>query len=598
MTMGYVQKDWDYRRVCDLCGRTANASEMRKVENMRVCNVHDGQRMIQELDRLNANFRVPPEMPVPDPKPQNFLYPNTFIDDESALFSFVETQVLVTRYPQGTVNDNGNLIGMPLQAVTSGDGAPVYDIAPKLSSLVVGDGVNGVFAWGARYFYDLLIEGSRPESMLTRARSLLKVCADELRARQIGIVVRTDKTFATSGLYGGLFNPYSNLIWSDNMGAAGLAFLYAYRVFGEVQYIESARAAASFLRNVQGTCQHATIFPSQDSAGTQRLVCDGVSRLTAIQFGGGWQVDGMFFPSSAIVLEFWKELMATDGDQTIGATAAVSGFDTAPAQLLSTSIAGLRAFLTNGVTDATGETYTGLSVATPREFFNAYPADKFTPGLEGGPLVGTGRWEFSDGGAATGTTVSSQNFGQALSSLYAYEGASAQVTAIDDWMRSFSSNPAYETPDGTSEYALARSLTGEYDPKEAPATQLLVRDSTNGYAATAMNGSSRYDWGALGLLAKLWNARHRTSFQAKFVGALGPRQRVHDGRPSDGLTFDRIYKRGQSGLSHQTYFTDTVGTWFDSPGPHPFPVFTAITASVNDAIRAAQFGRVFREVAS
>jgi len=108
---------------------------------------------------------------------------------------------------------------------------------------------------------------------------------------------------------------------------------------------------------------------------------------------------------------------------------------------------------------------------------------------------------------------------------------------------------------------------------------LLVRDSTNGYAATAKNGSSLYDWASLGLMASIRAARHASTFKASRLAALGKRLRFADGLPSD-YVYDYISLRGRSGLTFQTGFTETI---------------VGLSRMANDGVAAARFGNVFRQ---
>jgi len=529
--MAYVTPDKysPYPRVCDICGQLRTINSMRKLDGQTwVCDKHQGERTRIMLDTLNAHARPPQTWPNRDAKPQNPLYPNSLEADESALFNFIDQQISnQARY----------------ERVTSGDGSPL--------------GVNIVqtMAWSGRYLYDLIVQNTRPERFITRGKQLLTVAADYIYSRQRGFGLVPGAARATDAFWGGVLEPSATSYVTSDIAAAGLALLYAYRVLGTGSYLAGARGAASYLRNVQAIGRYAVQFTSSDSAGTARLytgaVASEVSTTVGIDAGESFYSTHAFYPEGLITLEFWNELETTDGDQTIGATGTGGdAFISAPSQLLSQSITDMRECWTDGITDSTGTLVVGLSSTTPREWFNAYPATKphFT-------ITGTGLWEFSDGGAAIGTTLTAQNYAIALGSLYAYEGASTQVTTISDWLRTFTSNEDFETADDTSTADLARATTGDYDPTVSLSTLLQVRDPDDDYAAVAMNGSSLYDWGAFGVLARLWASRNATSFLSARINALNVQQRFDDGTPSDGLYFDRIELRGMSGLTFQTAFS-------------------------------------------
>lgn len=530
--------------------------EMHRQDDLWVCTYDMGERVRTRLDRLNARERPFTIKPLPYPKPQNPYYPNTLETDDAAVFNFLDRMV-TARSGLESVAAGAAPVGFVLGTDAQGNFADEGGVIAGLS-------------WAGRYLYDLIRANDRASTMLTRAKDLLRSLADYLLTTQYGSPTSSFPAFtrAANAYYGAvslITSPGSNFpIQTEDCIVSGLALLYAYRILGDVKYIVGARASANFLRNVQALGQCGTTFPSKDPGGTQRLVTGSLSsEISSSDFASPSTIAPiafLFYPSALLALEFWNELKTTDGDQSIGAPSAITSFATAPAQLLSQSISDLRACWQIGITDNTGTTINGLSSTTPREVFNSYPA-------------GTGRWEFADGDASTGTQVSSQNFCKALSALYNYEGATGQVTTISDWLRTFTSNSAFATPTVVSTRTLYRSATGTYDPTIAPATLLTVRDSANGYAPIAINGSSYYDWGAFGLLSRIWARRNTASFQLSRLYPLGTVIRFYDGSASDGLSTDRIALRGLSGLSLQT-------------GNAPFQ---------NDAVSAAQFGRTFRE---
>lgn len=533
-----------YRRVCDVCGQLRAIEEMHRQDDLWVCTYDAGERVRTQLDRLNARERPFQIKPVPHPKPQDPFYPNILQTDDGAVFSLIDRQIQAKAR---------------FELITSGS-------APQVTTTTAG-GTILAMGWSGRYLYDLIQANDRPKIMLDRAKALLRQLADFLLSVQEGSPTGTHTSFTRdqNAFFGAIRFQNTNTQTEDN-AAGGLALLYAYRILGDVKYIVGARAAANYLRNVQAIGKCATPnFPSQNAGGTVRLYTGSVVRRVIANDNNNPQTipsqTWFFFPGTGLLtLEFWNELKITDGDQSIGATSAGSAFASAPAQLLSQCITDIRTCWAVGITDSTGTLINGFSSTTPREIFNAFP-------------TGTGNWEFNDGDASTGTQVTSQNFAEAVSSLYNYEGATSQVTTISDWLRSFTSNPAFETPANTSTRTLYRSTTGTYDPTVTIATVLTVRDAAHNYAPIKINGSSNYDWGAFGLLARLWASRNTASFRTSRLLPLGIFQRFFDGTFSDGLNMDRIVWTGISGLSMQTN----------------------VSPMQNDAVLSAQFGRTFRE---
>lgn len=543
---------FDPLNICSLCGTLERKKSLRRLPGgLFACNRPGcaNERTATELDRANARQRPFRILPVPNARPQTWNLPDNYQVDEGEILNFLSRAVANrARY----------------ESVVGGTPAPVPG------------GMLAAFGWIARYLYGLINENKRPVVMLTKARELLRTIATVLLSRQRGFGI-TSGGKAFDPWYGAFLASGDTVYITNDIAACGLAMLHAYRTFGTGTYLDSARAAANYLRNVQGIGAHGAWFTSSDALGTERLntgaVCSEVSAVFGVDPGELFYSNHLFYPSGLLALEFWDDFMEEDGDQMVGATGlCFDAFVTVPEQLLSTSINEMRVCWSNGIRDSENETYSGLSVATPREFFNAYPETK--PQFPS--VTGTGRWEYEDGDAATGTMVSSQNFVIAMMALYAYEGASDQFTSINSWLRSFTSNPEFETADDTSPSDSYRSTFGDYDPTLTIATSLQVRDPEEFYV-TEINGSSIYDWGALGLLSPFWGTTYAAQFIQCRLTPLGRNQRYFDGTRSDGDHFDFITNRGLSGLGLQTAFGA------------PFAV-----GMYNDAVRAAQFGMCFR----
>lgn len=541
---------FDYIRLCDICGNRKNRSQLHKQDNLMVCNDHPGERLAPQLSRLNAKQKPFRTLPIPNAKPEDKYAPDTFEAEEAETLAFV-TRAMAGRYRYETV--------------ASGDRAALAATRVERTETA---------GWAARYAYALIVEARRPSRLITQAKALLKDAADYLFSQQAGFGIAPTLTKSNNYAFGEVLGTNS-LAYSEIVALAGLAMIYAYRVFGTGSYLAAARGAACYLRNVQSIGSHlSSHFTSSDAAGAVRLYTGGIT--STISGVGTFTTDHRFYPSSLLALQTWSELLATDGDQMIGSDTTAGAFASAPQQLISQSITDLRAFWTSGTFDATsGTTYTGFSADTPREFFNAYPAAK----TDFPTVTGTGSWEFSDAGASTGTLITSQNYAKALAALMAYEGASSQVTAVNSWLRSFASNPTTETPANTSASALARSQTGTYDPTATLATTLTVRDAAASYVASKINDSSLYDWGAFGLLSPIWSASYSTTFASARLEAVKKRRRYNDGLPMDWQLFDRASIRGRSGLSYQTTHTDSI---------------SGVSVVVSDAVTAAQFGAAFR----
>lgn len=521
---GYVP--FDYRRVCDGCGNLYNRSKLTKNGPYLLCPDHAGERIAETLDRLNARQRPFRVLPVPNAKPDDERAPDVFEGETSQVFALLDK-----------VRAGG---GRYLQ-VKSGSPTPLVNAADALSTNT----------WAMWFYYALATATYRKghkDEWHDQALVRLRETGDALLARQ-----SLTGTRATNSFYGGFLATGTTTYFMEDAAVGGLGLLYAYRSLGDIKYLWGARNAASFLRNLQAIGSNGVHFTSSDPFGTARLYTGGITN--AVYSGAGFYSDHRFFAASLLALRFWFELKLTDGDQSLGATAAIAGdFTTAPSALLTTAMADLRDFWETGTYDTvTLDVRTGLSTTTPAEFFNAYPGLK--PNTS---VMGSGSWEFYDNGATSGTQITAGSIAKGLASLYAVDGQTSQVTTIADWLQSFTSNATYATPAASSELSVQHATTGTYDATLGIAKLLLVRDSANNYAATKQNAGSLYDWGAFGVLAPLWSARYNFGFKTgRYQSALG-RRRLSDGLPSDGEWYESGLLRGRTGLTYQTSFLETL----------------------------------------
>lgn len=522
-TTAYVP--YDYRRTCDLCGNLWNISKMNRNGPYTYCPDHAGERISETLDRGNAAQRPFRVLPVPNAKPEDQGQPDVFESEESRVFSLLSAAV------------GGSARYIDVESGTE-------TVLPNAADVIPTN------AWACMHYYALataVYPKGHTDVWHAQALARLRVSADILLALQT-----VSGSRASNAFYGGLLGTGAILYYSEDAATGGLALLYAYRLLGDVKYLYAARACANFLRNCQAIGSDATHFTSSDAAGLARLSTGGV--VNSISTTAGFYSDGLFYPSSLLALQFWNELKLTDGDQSIGATTAIAGsFDTVPAKQMTDAMTLLRAFWATGTYDFTQQNVrTGLSSLTPSDRFNAYPASK-----SNAFVAGTGSWEYQDGGASDGTLVTALNFAKAMSALYAIDGLSAQVVALDDWLQTFTSNADFATPP-VSAATVAAGTTGTYLAAQGIAKYLLVRDADNSYAAIAQNGASLYDWGAFGLLSPILSARHALGFKLGRNQACVRRRRRSDGLPSDGFWDDRGFQRGRQGLTYQTAFRETL----------------------------------------
>jgi hypothetical protein len=542
-----------FLRQCDLCGIRFRSTELVRGEDgffrcLRWCI----EVPAITRDKISAESQRRKEAP-PPPHGQPYDRKSTYAMEELVL------RFLVGSFVQGSP------AGLGLNTdVAAAEGAYAFE------------GGTGYLAAGetARYCRDLIVENKRPTTWVTMCTARLKAIADAIVANQNGFGANATMKLTTDAHYGALLNPTSGVYDSEEIAGCGLALLWAYQIIGAQSYYTSAVAVAHYLRNVQAIGLVGTYPTTSDAAGAVPLYTGAIAQSVAN--ATNFQCNHAFYPAGLLALEFWSALFAQAGDGTYGCPNSLAGaFNSNASALLSKMIGDARAFWLVGVFDATaGNVRTGLSATTPAEFFNAYPQSK--PGFT---IIGSGSWEFQDGNASAGTLLQSSNVAAALRSLFAVEGYSTQVASVWQWLMSFKPNAAFIGPANSlaSDYIIASdviaanppplparpggTLPPAYDPTLALTTLLLVRDSTNGYAAIAQNGSAVYDWSTTGMLAPIQSVQNAGAFRkAKNKLTAGYFHTLPDYTFGEPVREDYLLLRGFSGLAFQLSSSAVTGS--------------------------------------
>jgi hypothetical protein len=325
-----------------LCGIRYRANQLRKGEDgFWRCLAYCQEVPMITRDRISSASQQRKEAP-PPPHGVPFDRRNAYSEEE-AVFTYLTGQPVKDAGWTG-----GFRMGVPphdfVDCTNGGFGAP----AANPATLNVAYSIMAA-SETCRYLYGIINEGKRPGSWIAAAKVKLRQLADWLITLQRGFGVSASSTKTNDGLWGALASPdpvAGPYVTVEN-AAAGLAMLYAYRSLGDVKYLTSTKASASYLRNVQAD-------PAVSYTGT--LVGD----LTNIA-----SIGNNFYPSALLALEFWNELLTTSGDAQYGSDGTPAGFTVVPQQLLSQCIADLRAFWSVGAysTDV-GAVVNGLSSAT------------------------------------------------------------------------------------------------------------------------------------------------------------------------------------------------------------------------------------------
>jgi hypothetical protein len=187
-----------------------------------------------------------------------------------------------------------------------------------------------------------------------------------------------------------------------------------------------------------------------------------------------------------------------------------------------------------------------LSAATPRTGFVAFTSVG----------TGTGLFTLSTVSGVTNVGISAQALAYGIRALYEYEGYSATVAGLYEWLMSFTSNPAAEPAAGVSDFDITNQTTGVYDPEFALALTLLVQtaagapESMNAaFSATSVNND--YDVAYTAVLAPVRAASGRDSRALK--DALTPPRRVRASNTDGADVVAYPSLRGAMGLSMQMF---------------------------------------------
>lgn len=520
------------RRTCDVCGaiREMKAGVFRKIAGRYVCDWHANYIPEEALEKIP--LQTFPVRPIKDAKP--FAPRDTYEVAESELLSFLahnyQTDYLDTTW------------GYP---------------SPVSSDTWLG-GVYGA-AWTAIYFYDVISEAQRSRKTIAYLRTKLREIADWLLTRMIAgphKVSSWDNThiqwgaFATSA---GAATGLDTTLYPSINGAAGIALLRAYQLFGSSKYLEAARAAAWHVRSAQ--CGgYITSWHAQLVDGGDHHHWGTFTRTINIDAAGFVRMDHYYTPGELTCLEFLVLFRSIAGNETIGSSDISLHFSRSRETTVTTAIAEAVNFWTGvGPMDATvGTSVQGFSITTPYHGFNSFPTNnKYL-------VTGTGSWEYSDGLA--GTMVGGLEWATGIRALSA---ASQSVTTMFDWLMTFTSNATKELSDpGSAPRSqptyTQKTLYGTYkgdsfDPKRALSTSLLVKESGS---SVTKNATGIYDYAALGLLASLYSSRQQASFKNTKDALNEPRPRSRGGL-QDGL-YLRLPLLGRSGLGMQPYTSESL----------------------------------------
>jgi hypothetical protein len=471
------------------------------ISGRMVCDRHDSYISPEMADRRTT--RTIKERPLKNARPFNPR--DTYEVAEWAIFNF-----LSDNYRNEAVD-------------FTSDGGPRTVAA---TSVARGPGFTGIC------LYDLIAEDKRPRRMITLAKAKLKEIADYLLTVQFAGPHRTNGVTDADARWGG-FSDDGSLTGSistwttQDCAAAGLALLRAYQVHGTAAYLGAARAALWYLRGVQCGGRLTSLWTSTGIFGAGSRYNSGTWARSNVFSGGTPAPDHKFSPGTLLALEFYEAFRVAVGDETIGSSTTGGSYASSRAALLSAAIAEAKAFwLTTGVIDSVqAVVIRGLSSTTPYDYFWAYSSL--------GEAGQTGSWMYADGATqVAGTLIDSLGWAMGIRALHKVDGASAAVTALFDWLMTFTSRAAFELPAAYTDATMLAAAKGTYNPKTALSTSLLVRA---GGGNVTVNGTSFYSLATAGAMGALYSSRQAAAFK-DLKDALGvPRRRGAQGGPTHML---------------------------------------------------------------
>lgn len=490
----------DPLRACDICGVAFHKSELKRIGPLRwACPDDKDGLTAEQIARHNASVRPLTVKPVRNPR--------------------VPSQVPTYQQAEGVVF-NLILMNGPSAAPTDLHTPPVYGAIFGDENGMGGaqqnalDGLDGArqIGWMGLYLGNLALENRRPRTWIEAATRKLVVVADTILARQFG------PTWPNLGALGATTNTEYGAVYMADIavtpvfldviatGVCLMALLRAFQVTGLTKYRDGARRAATFLRRAQ-CCGFFTADFAKTSQGG-RFQPGPFPSTVRIDFPSNGAIGTFRFSPLGIVCAWALRMLEdVDGDATYGDATAVGDFAQATSSTLSACVAACVAWWANGAQDGNGAVVVGFGSATPRDSYAVTTAGSSTWSTTGGQLGGLS------------TVVQGFEYAAGLRGLWECVGYNAQVSALNVWLRGFTSEPINRVPATWNNDRKARSTLGTYDATLCLAEYLGVTDAAGSPIATdAPEGQfgdlpPGYDWRTAGLLAPIQSSTDQGSLR-------------------------------------------------------------------------------------
>jgi len=396
------------------------------------------------------------------------------------------------------------------------------------------------------YLAEIIDENERPVQWISQARTGLRTFADGVLGLQYGSPTGLSPSEATdSVLYGGATGVTGSTVQSSLSAIfGGLCLIRAYRILGDQKYLDGASRFATWLRHVQRRDVWVTSPTTNPYLGAfmDQITIAGKSPSTNYTtYGAG-------------ALWFLAELKAiVGGSASYGIAAASGDFSAATVGTIDQMAEDALAFYVgnkiSGWSVYGGNSATGtfapmspLSAETPRH--------QYAYGLSPNPfnlLSLGGKWTIQMG--------TNFPFSLGLRGVYEWEGYTARVASVYNWLVSLGVDPASAEPEGTVISQLSTDLRGPFDPQLCPPAFVEVEDPVtfarvdrNWFAAGTAN--SDYSVTALALLAPI-RAAAGSDLRVAKEDFTAPVRATTVTLPGDPALIVYPHLKGLAGLSGQ-----------------------------------------------
>lgn len=562
----------DYLRVCDVCGHDWPRSKLRPIGQKRLAcpddhpGYHDVQ--MQRLERSSRPF-PPPIRPRRDAQQSNptELYERA----EASLFNMV-------------------MRAAPYESISIID-AKSEEISTTKTARVAGE--------ACLYLWSVIEEGLRPKRWVGQANAKFRELTDWLLTRQSGPHLDTSITayWGRATVYedpdwGGVVetdiqtnfvSPYTQTttrLITHTTCLAGLAFLRAYRLWGDDRYRQAYRAALTYLARLVST----DAYPANGLTGAETYLCYPTSptpynyrywpaniAVVANNQGGSYARYYVGYQSSfsatlrtrdILGLAFLREAIELEGGETVyGDVSVVGGYKRATATSLTQMAEGVVSFWRDGILGyrsspplrpQTSAPSTGFSTVTPDAMgFDARAAS---------PVGQISGWRLGNS-LQPWTDIEMYEFAYAAYGWHAYHGTDARGAEIMQWIRAATVNREWTSDyalEGLAEEGYTKSWFsfepyGDFDsriPAEEYTLYGIDYDEDDPNAIPRLqNNTYYYSPSTLGLLAPIYSAvdaagfafaKRELSKMRPFI-YVGPDTETHHGSP-DNAAYVNAYE--------------------------------------------------------